>query len=288
MERTEQSITHEGLSIEQSNKDTSNITHQYDRIDPNDVQALRDEIDDLQIDIKKYEEEKAVREKEAEARAKLVGFITLRSTFVIDNNIQLEDTTTNLQQFKAKYEQLVQQSRQRLGHLNSQVAKGNETIQELRTQLTSITIERDKLAAQKNASVTSSSDTDTLKSQLESVSREKEAITRTLAEEKDRLAKTIAEKDALLVCCSVILHRSTVDIPIIHVQATLREEKEKLAAANAALSSSGESTTSGEGGENVKRLEAEKKDLISARDSAIARAQVSNFCNVPVIFTLSN
>lgn len=45
---------------------------QYDRIDPNDVQALRDEIEDLQIDIKKFEEEKAAREKEAEAQAKLV------------------------------------------------------------------------------------------------------------------------------------------------------------------------------------------------------------------------
>lgn len=53
---------------------------QYDRIDPNDVQALRDEIEDLQIDIKKFEEEKAAREKEAEAQAKLVRNVCFSGT----------------------------------------------------------------------------------------------------------------------------------------------------------------------------------------------------------------
>lgn len=47
---------------------------QYDRIDPSDVQALRDEIEDLQIDIKRYEEAQETRAKEAEVQAKLVRY----------------------------------------------------------------------------------------------------------------------------------------------------------------------------------------------------------------------
>ena len=50
------------------------LLHQYDRIDPSDVQALRDEIDDLQIDIRKFEEAQAVHTKEMEEKNKLVSF----------------------------------------------------------------------------------------------------------------------------------------------------------------------------------------------------------------------
>ena len=46
---------------------------QYDRIDPSDVQALRDEIDDLQIDIRKFEEAQAIHVKEMEDKDKLVS-----------------------------------------------------------------------------------------------------------------------------------------------------------------------------------------------------------------------
>ena len=46
---------------------------QYDRIDPSDVQALRDEIDDLQIDARKFDETKANLEKELEEQKKLVS-----------------------------------------------------------------------------------------------------------------------------------------------------------------------------------------------------------------------
>ena len=50
---------------------------QYDRIDPNDVQALKDEIEDLQIDLRKAEEEKAAYTAEKEAQAKLVRLPSL-------------------------------------------------------------------------------------------------------------------------------------------------------------------------------------------------------------------
>ena len=45
---------------------------QYDRIDPSDVQALRDEIEDLQIDVRKYEEAKLANEKELAETSKKV------------------------------------------------------------------------------------------------------------------------------------------------------------------------------------------------------------------------
>lgn len=112
-------------------------------------------------------------------------------------NYQLEDTATNLQQYKTKYEQLTQQFRQRLGQLNSQVTKANETISELKTQLASITAERDKLSVQSASA--SSSDADSLRTQLDTLRQEKESVARSLAEEKEKSAKAIAQKDALLV-----------------------------------------------------------------------------------------
>ena len=50
------------------------VTHcvQNDCIDPNDVQALRDEIEDLQINLCKVEEEKVAYTSEREVQTKLV------------------------------------------------------------------------------------------------------------------------------------------------------------------------------------------------------------------------
>ena len=58
---------------EPSNMNLLELTFwKYDRIDPNDVQALKDEIDDLQIDARKFEETKAQLEKEVEEQKKQV------------------------------------------------------------------------------------------------------------------------------------------------------------------------------------------------------------------------
>ena len=45
-------------------------------MDPNDIQALKDEIEDLQIDLRKAEEEKASYTESAQAQAKLVSDYT--------------------------------------------------------------------------------------------------------------------------------------------------------------------------------------------------------------------
>lgn len=47
------------------------------------MQALKDEIEDLQIDLRKAEEEKATYTKDAEAQAKLVRYYSIRNQYAL-------------------------------------------------------------------------------------------------------------------------------------------------------------------------------------------------------------
>ena len=56
------------------------IVFQYDRTDPNDIQALKDEIDDLQIDLRRAGEERESMTKEIETQTKKVSILHIERT----------------------------------------------------------------------------------------------------------------------------------------------------------------------------------------------------------------
>ncbi|KAL5524681.1 MLP1_8 [Sanghuangporus sanghuang] len=155
----------------------------YDRIDPNDVQALKDEIEDLQIDLRKAEEEKAAYTAEKDAQTKL-----------------LEDTQATLADFRTKYSSLGQESRNRLGQLNHQISKLNETVAELRKQVKELSDEKERLASQAVAATSSDSnaDVESLKTQLAAAVQEKETSAKLLADETSKVAKAAADHEAAL------------------------------------------------------------------------------------------
>ncbi|KAL5482794.1 MLP1_9 [Sanghuangporus weigelae] len=177
----------------------------YDRIDPNDVQALKDEIEDLQIDLRKAEEEKAAYTAEKDAQTKL-----------------LEDTQATLADFRTKYSSLGQESRNRLGQLNHQISKLNETVAELRKQVKDLSDEKERLASQAAAATSSDSnaEVESLKTQLAAAAQEKETSAKLLANEMSKVAKAAADHEAAL--------------------SALREERDKLLAEKASLTAATE------------------------------------------------
>ncbi|KAL5512816.1 hypothetical protein ACEPAG_3082 [Sanghuangporus baumii] len=177
----------------------------YDRIDPNDVQALKDEIEDLQIDLRKAEEEKAAYTAEKDAQTKL-----------------LEDTQATLADFRTKYSSLGQESRNRLGQLNHQISKLNETVAELRKQVKDLSDEKERLASQAAAATSSDSnaEVESLKTQLAAAVQEKETSAKLLADEMSKVAKATADHEAAL--------------------SALREERDKLLAEKASLTAATE------------------------------------------------
>ncbi|KAI5123451.1 hypothetical protein M0805_008822 [Coniferiporia weirii] len=223
----------------------SQLLTKYDRIDPNDVQALKDEIEDLQIDLRKAEEEKAAYTKEAEAQAKL-----------------LEDTSATLVDFRTKYQSLGQESRHRLGQLNGQIAKLNETVSDLRKQVKDLTAERDALVSQNAqntataAATDSSAEVEALNAQLSSVTSEKESAAKLLAEELEKSTKAAADHHAALTA--------------------LLEERDKLIAEKAASNQGSGVPAAAEPADVAQirqQLETEKAELSKARDGALARAK---------------
>ena len=106
-----------------------------------------------------------------------------------------------LQNLRTKHQGLLTDSRKRLGELNGQKAKLNETIAELEKQLKEVTAERDRLTNQagQTATTANSAEVEALKNQLSALTREKELAAKTLSEEVEKSAKLVVQHNQALV-----------------------------------------------------------------------------------------
>lgn len=191
-------------------------------------------------------------------------------------SLQLEETSKNLTEFKARYAKLVEQSRARLGQLNAQIGKLNETVSDLRKQIKDITTERDQLISQKPGPATESSgEIESLKEQIASLIKDKDEAVKLLTEERENSANALV---------SLVLYLPTRQrVTDACIKTALREEKDKLLSENTTLSATKAMNTTNsslesasETGTILKALEEAKEELTKARDEAASRAQVSS------------
>ena len=176
------------------------------------MQALKDEIEDLQIDLKKAAEEKEALTQEVEAQKKQVYFILNKTMF---NSLHLcmkaDEWKAARSEVVAKYNMMVTHTKNRTANLNEQVANLNKSKSELEAQIKDLTAENEKLKQEAAVATSSAADVsaavsgdtaaelEALKSQLLVKTQERENAVKALAEEMERSAKAAAEYSAALV-----------------------------------------------------------------------------------------
>ncbi|KAL5512300.1 hypothetical protein ACEPAG_9384 [Sanghuangporus baumii] len=220
----------------------------YNRIGPNDVQALKDEIEDLQIDLRKAEEEKAAYTTEKDARTKL-----------------FEDTLVTLADFRMKYSSLGQEPRDRLGQLNHHIFKLKETVAELRRQVKGLSDEKERLASQAAAAATPSDsnvEVESLRTQLAVVVQEKETSAKLLAE-LSKVAKSACDHEAALERAKLFTEKASGQNGVAAVESTDVAQVRQ-------------------------QLESEKVELTKALDDALARAKNAEECALKALHGVRN
>ncbi|KAI0953616.1 hypothetical protein AcW1_007790 [Taiwanofungus camphoratus] len=219
----------------------SQLLSKYDRIDPAEVQSLKDEIEQLKSF--KSEVERAVAERDEQIKSQ-----TERIAALDANNKHLKEIGQKNNQ----------NARNRFAQLNSEKAQLNETIIQLQTQLQIATGERDELKAQPptDTSVSSSKEQE-LSQQLESVLAEKAALEKLLADEKTAHAGAPpAEVEELNTTITA-----------------LRDERDRLLVEKASWPTS--QATSSDLSETQQKWESQRAELVKARDEAEAEAKDS-------------
>ncbi|KZT67236.1 hypothetical protein DAEQUDRAFT_729270 [Daedalea quercina L-15889] len=217
----------------------SQLLSKYDRIDPAEVQSLRDEIE--RIKASKEETESAVKERDE----RLVQLQEKLTTADATIRHQKEIGQKNNQKYRTSFDQF-----------GAARAQFNAQIAQLQSELQTVTAERDQLKAQPQAAPADSSREQELTQQLESLRSEKAAVEKTLADER-----TAHLGDAA---------------PIAALQATiasLTEERNKLLAEKSTLPAS--TVASAESSQAPPQWEAEKNELVKARDEALAQVKAA-------------
>ncbi|KAG8214434.1 hypothetical protein J3R82DRAFT_9457 [Butyriboletus roseoflavus] len=146
------------------------LLSKYDRIDPADLQTLKEEAENLKTQKAELEKRLAEHEaKDSESASKIATY---------DENMRkLRSMTNNL--------------KQQLGASNGEKSTLNRTLADLQAELKSVVAERDSLRTNTGAGTEVSKD---LTSQLESLRQEKVALEKTLADEK--ASKTVTAQAA--------------------------------------------------------------------------------------------
>ncbi|TDL22268.1 hypothetical protein BD410DRAFT_789007 [Rickenella mellea] len=225
----------EGENRQWKDRNTELLT-KYDRIDPHDVQTLRDTIDDLQIDVNKYEHEKQKAAQETESQGKKFQELTSELT-----TLQNKYETQSLQ---------IQQMRHQLGGLNG-------TNGDLRKQVKELTQERDNLVKQASSvNADSSTAVTNYNAQIATLN----ATVETLTEEKAVIEKELADVRSLPVAKD--------DTSI----AALREERDKLLAEKSSWFSS---KSTSDQTPSQEQYEASKAEIQKSRDEALGRAKAA-------------
>ncbi|KAI6139407.1 hypothetical protein BKA82DRAFT_25515 [Pisolithus tinctorius] len=183
------------------------LLSKYDRIDPAEVQSLKDEIDALKA--QKAEVEKLVTERDAKFS---------------EANSRVEALEDALRKHKEAATKNMEGFRQRLGHVNQERSRMNQQVKELQEQVRTLTAERDTLRVGAGASTDSDASKE-LTAQLDSLRHEKAALEKALAEERAKppslptpspdqaalVASLQAEKDRLLAEKEALLNTEGAD-----------------------------------------------------------------------------
>ena len=162
--------------------------------------------------------------------------------------------------------------RDRLGQLNSEKSALNASITDLNNKLKAVTAERDLLKSTESTIDTSRE----LAQQLETLRREKAEVENMLKEEKAKLpASTAPDESASIIVCVHML-RDIRQRFTVSLQASLREERDKLLTEKASwISKSGDAASTDSAADEARRAwEAERGELVKARDEAITQAKV--------------
>ena len=124
------------------------------------MQALKDEIEDLQIDLKKASEEKEALSKEVEAQTKLVStpHRTL-SRNILNSIIQAEEFKAGRAEVVGKFNTMVTNFKNRIANLNEQITTLTKTNSELEAKVAELTAQIEQLKTEA-ASATASKTTD--------------------------------------------------------------------------------------------------------------------------------
>ncbi|KAI0736332.1 hypothetical protein C8Q72DRAFT_803970 [Fomitopsis betulina] len=215
------------------------LLSKYDRIDPAEVQSLKDEIERMKAT--KEEAENVV--KEHEERVNQLNEKLAASEITIRN--QRDIGQKNNQKYRSSFEQF-----------STTKAQLNEQINQLQTDLQAVTAERDQLKAQPPALPVDTSREQDLTQQLEALHSEKAALEKTLADER-------------------AAHSEDAD-PAAALQATiasLTEERDQLLAEKSSWSVS--CTVPADSSQPPQQWETEKNQLAKARDEALAQAKTA-------------
>ncbi|KAI6016240.1 TPR/MLP1/MLP2-like protein-domain-containing protein [Pisolithus marmoratus] len=170
------------------------LLSKYDRIDPAEVQSLKDEIDALKA--QKAEVEKLAAE---------------RDTKFSEANARVEALEDALRRHKEAAMKNTEGFKQRLGQVNQERSRMNQRIKELESQVGTLTAERDTLRTGAGASADSDAPKE-LTAQLDALRQEKAALEKALADERAKpppqpapsldqaalIASLQAERDRLL------------------------------------------------------------------------------------------
>ncbi|EGN98500.1 hypothetical protein SERLA73DRAFT_169454 [Serpula lacrymans var. lacrymans S7.3] len=219
----------------------SQLLSKYDRIDPADVQSLKEEIETL-------------KSQKAEAEQMLSG----REAEFASQTQRTEALEANVRKFKESHARNAEAVRQRLGLLNNEKSQLNATVAELRAQVKTLTTERDAIQSSAAPVLTSGSGND-LTDQVESLRKEKNSLEKALADEKATKNQPPVDPNPDLV--------STI--------AALREERDRLLAEKETSSKTPASSVVNTE-ESKGQWEKEKNELVKARDEALSQARAAD------------
>ncbi|KAI6009008.1 hypothetical protein BKA83DRAFT_648805 [Pisolithus microcarpus] len=167
----------------------SQLLSKYDRIDPAEVQSLKDEIAALKS--QKAEVEKVVAERDAK---------------LSEGNARVEALEDALRKHKEAATKNTESFRQRLGQVNQERSRMNQQVKELQEQVKTLTAERDTLRAGASVSADSGASNE-LNAQIDTLRHEKATLERALAEEKAKPSQSASSPDQTALIASLQAER---------------------------------------------------------------------------------
>ncbi|KAI0062383.1 hypothetical protein BV25DRAFT_683663 [Artomyces pyxidatus] len=174
----------------------SQLLSKYDRIDPAEVQALRNEIEALKAEKVAWETSTSTNSDESSAQQAKIA--------------ELEKT---LQDTKAAHQRQMGQFKQRIGEMNGQQSRLTSSFNESQAQLKAVMAERDALKA--SGSGSGSDPSKQLADELEKLRAEKTRLEHALENEKKKPVpvSTNPDQEAKIVSMCNHIDSATVDLP---------------------------------------------------------------------------
>lgn len=167
----------------------SQLLSKYDRVDPAEVQSLKDEIAALKS--QKAEVEKLAAERDAKFS---------------EANTRVEALEDALRKHKEAATKNMEGFRQRLGQVNQERSRMNQQVKELQEQVRTLTAERDTLRAGAGAGADSDASKE-LTAQLDALRHEKATLEKALAEEKAKPPQSAPSPDQATLIASLQAER---------------------------------------------------------------------------------